>query len=250
MRLRQSNSFCIVCFSGTDSILSDTVGCVSCIRSNISVSNHPSLCRLLSLSWRSSRPFTPPFLHFAPLFAESFPKKAPFWLRLAVFPCVFVLAEYLQSLGTFAFPWCRLFVTQAAVPALLQSASLFGSYFLTYFLLFVNSLLAAAVLLPQFRKRAVTFALALFGLNFAFGAIRLAKTERAYAPEPMLISVPLCCRETIRINIKKTTRCKAWPRVILACATVRWMSWRKTPMPVRVQNACRPAGNGNSRHVL
>lgn len=114
-------------------------------------------------------------------FCRKLSEKAPFWLRLAVFPCVFVLAEYLQSLGTFAFPWCRLFVTQAAVPALLQSASLFGSYFLTYFLLFVNSLLAAAVLLPKFRKRAVTFALALFGINFAFGAIRLAKTERAYA---------------------------------------------------------------------
>ncbi len=120
-------------------------------------------------------------LAFCAAFCRKFSEKAPFWLRLAVFPCVFVLAEYLQSLGTFAFPWCRLFVTQAAVPALLQSASLFGSYFLTYFLLFVNSLLAAAVLLPKFRKRAVTFALALFGINFAFGAIRLAKTERAYA---------------------------------------------------------------------
>jgi hypothetical protein len=31
------NSF----FSGTDSILSDTAGCVSCIRSNISASNQP-----------------------------------------------------------------------------------------------------------------------------------------------------------------------------------------------------------------
>ena len=32
----------------------------------------------------------------------------------------------------------------AAVPSFLQSASLFGSYFLTYFILFINGLLAAA----------------------------------------------------------------------------------------------------------
>ena len=119
-------------------------------------------------------------LAFCAAFCRKLSEKAPFWLRLGVFPCVFVLAEYLQSLGTFAFPWCRLFVTQATVPSVLQSASLFGSYFLTYFILFVNSLLAAAVLLPQFCRRAVTLALALFGIHFSFGAVRLSKLERAY----------------------------------------------------------------------
>ena len=119
-------------------------------------------------------------LAFCAAFCRKLSEKAPFWLRLGVFPCVFVLAEYLQSLGTFAFPWCRLFVTQAAVPSVLQSASLFGSYFLTYFILFVNSLLAAAVMLPQFCRRAVTLALALFGIHFSFGAVRLSKMERAY----------------------------------------------------------------------
>ncbi len=99
-------------------------------------------------------------------------------LRLLAFPCVFVLAEYLQSLGTFAFPWCRLFVTQSACPALLQSASLFGSYFITYLILLVNALLVKCDEKP-FKKRCV-LALALFIANLAFGMGRMAFEETQY----------------------------------------------------------------------
>lgn len=107
-------------------------------------------------------------------------EKAPYFLRLAVFPCVAVLAEYLQSLGTFAFPWCRVFVTQSAFPALYQSASLFGSYFITYLVLLVNGLLASAVLFPKFKQRFMLAAAALFCCNFAFGIIRMSLCEQAY----------------------------------------------------------------------
>lgn len=113
-------------------------------------------------------------------FCRKLSEKAPYFLRLAVFPCVAVLAEYLQSLGTFAFPWCRVFVTQSAFPVLYQSASLFGSYFITYLVLLINGFLASAILFPNFKRRFMLAATALFCCNLAFGIIRMSLCEQAY----------------------------------------------------------------------
>lgn len=106
--------------------------------------------------------------------------KAPRFLRLLAFPCVFVLAEFLQSLGTFAFPWCRLFVTQSACPVLLQSASLFGSYFITYLILLVNALVVRSGEKPSDNKKRCALALVLFSANLVFGCVRVTLTEYQY----------------------------------------------------------------------
>ncbi len=117
---------------------------------------------------------------FSAALCRKLSEKAPLFLRFLAFPCCVVFAEYLQSLGTFAFPWCRVFVTQAAFPALLQSASLFGSYFITYLVLAMNGLWAVAALCSHFRIRAAVAAGLLFSLNLTFGLVRLADCERAY----------------------------------------------------------------------
>lgn len=106
--------------------------------------------------------------------------RVPLPLRIFAFPCVFVFAEFFQSLGTFAFPWCRVFVTQTHIPALIQSASLFGSYFITYLVLAVNALLACAFLHRSYRKTAALAALALFVGNAAYGFVRMAVLEASY----------------------------------------------------------------------
>lgn len=89
----------------------------------------------------------------------------------------YVLGEYMQSVGTFAFPWARLFVGQTGSVALLQSASLFGSYFITLIMVLVNALLALSFLDAQKDKKksrifAIT-AVGIFAFNLLFGIVRI-----------------------------------------------------------------------------
>ena len=89
----------------------------------------------------------------------------------------YVLGEYMQSVGTFAFPWARLFVGQTENVALLQSASLFGSYFITFIMVLVNSFLAFSLMNVQTnKKKCRNFALVATGIflvNFTFGVLRI-----------------------------------------------------------------------------
>lgn len=89
----------------------------------------------------------------------------------------YVLGEYIQSVGTFAFPWARLFIGQTEFVIVLQSASLFGSYFVTFIMVLVNSLLAASLLnLSENKNKSRMYAIVgagIFLLNFAFGALRI-----------------------------------------------------------------------------
>lgn len=89
----------------------------------------------------------------------------------------YVIGEYLQSVGTFAFPWTRLFIGQTAFPALLQSASLFGSYFITFIMVLVNALIAFSFINAKVnKKRSIVFlclALLIFATNLGFGLARI-----------------------------------------------------------------------------
>lgn len=99
------------------------------------------------------------------------------YLRAVLVSFGYVLGEFVQSLGTFAMPWVRLFVGQTEHTALLQSASLFGSYFITFIMVLVNALLAQALLdMNGERRRArncFCVALAVFCLNLGFGLVRI-----------------------------------------------------------------------------
>ncbi len=93
----------------------------------------------------------------------------------------YVLGEYSQSLGTFAFPWARLFVGQTYAVELLQSASLFGSYFITFIMVLVNALVAMSVMNVEKKdNKSRVFALAalgIFAVNFVFGIVRVNVTD-------------------------------------------------------------------------
>lgn len=99
------------------------------------------------------------------------------YLRAVLVSFGYVLGEFVQSLGTFAMPWVRLFVGQTEYTALLQSASLFGSYFITFIIVFVNALLAQALLDTNGESRRARncfcIALAVFCLNLGFGLVRI-----------------------------------------------------------------------------
>ena len=98
-------------------------------------------------------------------------------MRAVIVSFGYVIGEYLQSVGTFAFPWTRLFVGQTNVPEFLQTASLFGSYFVTFVIAFVNALIALAIVNVGKNKKDsviyISLALLVFVANFVFGFVRI-----------------------------------------------------------------------------
>lgn len=114
-------------------------------------------------------------------------------IRAFTFAGLFSVFEWQQSLFWRGVPWARVAITQSALPALQQSASLFGSIFTGAVVLGVNALLAAAICfaLPYLKgdtlkeklfsilkvRKTQIFALAallLFSVNLLFGVIRIA----------------------------------------------------------------------------
>ena len=96
-------------------------------------------------------------------------------LHPILFACLWTSLEWWQAhSGWSGVPWARLAIGQAENVLNLQSAAIFGSYFITFLIVAVNGLLAFMFLHPS--KRALCAALAaglVFG-NVGFGAIRMA----------------------------------------------------------------------------
>ena len=67
-------------------------------------------------------------------------------IRPLLFACVWVLFEYLQSLTWLGVPWARIAISQTSFLPAIQSASLFGSLFVSFIVVLVNGYLALAVM--------------------------------------------------------------------------------------------------------
>ncbi|MBQ4066180.1 MAG: apolipoprotein N-acyltransferase, partial [Clostridia bacterium] len=101
------------------------------------------------------------------------------FLFSALAAALFVLAEYSHTLTWAGVPWGRFAVGQIACLANIQSAALFGSYFITFIMVFFASLLAFAardILNKAYRKALICTgaALSIFLANFIYGSIVLA----------------------------------------------------------------------------
>lgn len=110
----------------------------------------------------------------------------------ALFIALWVLFEYQETLGWRGVPWGRLALSQSKAPVFLQSASLFGSYFVSAVIVSVNVFLALMIhyIFDSDGKRlrekitasvkakksviCASVALGIFSLNLIFGAVRLA----------------------------------------------------------------------------
>lgn len=87
-----------------------------------------------------------------------------------LFAALWTVVEWFQAhSGWSGVPWGRLCLGQANVLVTLQSASLFGSYFVSFLILVVNGLAAYTFLFPNRRKLCGILALALTAGNLAFG---------------------------------------------------------------------------------
>ena len=96
-------------------------------------------------------------------------------LHPVLFACLWTALEWWQAhSGWSGVPWARLALGQAHMVPILQSVTLFGSYFITFLIVLVNGLLAYLLLNPSKRVLCGALAAGLFLGNLTFGAIRMA----------------------------------------------------------------------------
>ena len=159
------------------------------------LSGYSFLCELYPLDFAGLTPFEAvgviafaltavPSIHAGILTAcfalcRSLSKNSVYAVKIAVFPCVIVFCEYLQTIGPLAFPWCRVSIAQSSFLPFVQSASLFGSYFTAYIVLLINALLAYSIMNKSLRRIMTAAAIAVFAVNTAFGCIRLSLNKEA-----------------------------------------------------------------------
>lgn len=107
----------------------------------------------------------------------------------AAFAAVLVMFEWIQSLTWAGVPWGRLAIGQAYVPPMIGTASLFGSYFVSFVVAAVNAYIAYAIILflagDRIRAAAsCTAALVILTANLTYGSLRIyIKDKNAPAPE-------------------------------------------------------------------
>lgn len=112
------------------------------------------------------------FLGFAALCrtraVKRYPLAKPFLLA-----ALWVVFEWSATLVWTGVPWGRLALGQAELLPMLQSASLFGSYLITFLLVAVNALIATAITGKPKRVLCTVLAIGLFASNLLFGLLRM-----------------------------------------------------------------------------
>lgn len=79
--------------------------------------------------------------------------------------------EWTQTFTWAGVPWGRIAISQTEMPIMMQNASLFGSYFLTFVIVLFNFLIAFAILYSDKRKMASKIALCVICVHVLCGAV-------------------------------------------------------------------------------
>ena len=94
---------------------------------------------------------------------------------------LWVCAEWLQSRTWLGVPWGRLAAGQTYFAPAIQTASLFGSYFVSFLIIMSNALISGALPVKGSAKRAQRVSAVIAALviifNFGFGAVRISKND-------------------------------------------------------------------------
>lgn len=103
-------------------------------------------------------------------------------LDIFTFSALYILGEWFQEITPFyPFPWGRLGVSAAQFTVFIQSASLFGSLFISYLILVLNGLAAYALSHIKDIKRAglaVGLLTLIFAVNTMYGSFRVSDGEK------------------------------------------------------------------------
>ena len=104
-------------------------------------------------------------------------------LHPILFACLWTALEWWQAhSGWSGVPWARLAIGQAENVLHLQSAAVFGSYFVTFLIVAVNGVLAYLFLNPTKRTLCAALAVGLFFGNMTFGVIRMSVMQDTGTP--------------------------------------------------------------------
>lgn len=95
-------------------------------------------------------------------------------LKSLMLPALWVIFEWWQTIGWWGVPWGRLCIGQADYLFTLQSASIFGSYFISFIIICVNALMAYAMLDMKRAKALCIAAIGIIVFNTAFGGIYMS----------------------------------------------------------------------------
>lgn len=110
------------------------------------------------------------FLVFRLMHRTGIFSRAPL-LRPFAFAALWVIFEWSATLSWAGVPWGRLCLGQIEMLPILQSASLFGSYFVSFLIVLVNGLFAYAVLYGRRETLCGVLAVSVFGTNLLFGIV-------------------------------------------------------------------------------
>ncbi|MBE6660481.1 MAG: apolipoprotein N-acyltransferase [Ruminococcaceae bacterium] len=113
--------------------------------------------------------------------------KLPF-LQIIVTAALWGVREWAQTLNWTGVPWGRLALGQASFPLMLQTASWFGPYFVTFIIVLVNGCIAYALLHADRRRLCALVGVGVFALQLTCGGIiMLTDTARA-TEEPIKVA--------------------------------------------------------------
>lgn len=120
------------------------------------------------------------------------------FLRVFVVAGAFAVFEWFQTVGWWAVPWGRLALGQTEYLVGLQTASLFGPYFVSFIIVAVNLLLAYVIVYPNKLKLGCITAASLLVFQYGVGTILWVTTDVTEG-EPIKIS---CLQGNISSNEK------------------------------------------------
>lgn len=112
--------------------------------------------------------------------------------KAILFPFIYIFGEWLQGIFVpIAFPWIRLGNISAMFTTFIQSASVFGTLFISFLILFINAFIA---LFFYYRKNRIKYlfllsALLIVTVNLTFGHIKLKHSEENKISESSVIIV-------------------------------------------------------------
>ncbi|MBR3845364.1 MAG: apolipoprotein N-acyltransferase [Clostridia bacterium] len=110
------------------------------------------------------------FVFLAALSKTQIYKRNPILMPFFV-SALLCVNEWTQTFTWAGVPWSRIAISQTEMPIFMQSASLFGSYFVSFIVVLVGMLLAYALMNTDKRRFAAICALGLFLGNALFGTV-------------------------------------------------------------------------------
>lgn len=160
-------------------------------------------------------------------------KRMP--LLLAPFAAaLFTINEWTQTFTWAGVPWARIAISQTEMPIMMQSASLFGSYFLTFIIVSFNFLLAYAILHKHWRRLASVCAACVLLGNLLVGtvlyfipnvdsdeplevaAVQINKESQSSIDTSAFETLAICVKQT-RLAAEQGAEVVIWPEGSPAC---------------------------------